>query len=98
VQEKLRFPALKSETWALPDSSLETFLCATEGRTLAFKVQSFLFSRHNVRAGLKQRHGNVWVLEYHPAPDGLPLEEARAICEAFLVALRAVSRVTSNDF
>jgi hypothetical protein len=90
VQEKLRFSALESETWALPDSSLETFLCATEGPVLAFKVQSHLSSRHGVRAALKQRDGDVWTLEYHPAPDGLPLEEARAIATAFLVAVRAV--------
>jgi hypothetical protein len=83
-------------TWNLPDLSLETVLCATEGRTLAFKVQGYLFSNHGVRAGLKQRHGDVWALEYHPAPDSLPLEEARAIAEAFLVAVRAVSRVTRD--
>jgi hypothetical protein len=87
-----------SATWKIPDSSLERVLCAMEGRTLAFKVQGYLFSNHGVRASLKQRNGDVWALEYFPALDGLPLEQARAICEAFLVALRAVSRVTSNDF
>jgi hypothetical protein len=82
-------------TWNLPDPSLEHVLCVLEGRTLAFKVQSYLFSRHGVRAALKQRDGDVWALEYHPAPDGLPLEEARAIATAFLVAVRAVCIATN---
>jgi hypothetical protein len=76
-------------TWNLPDSSLERVLCATPRRSLAFRVQSFLYAKHKVRAALKAQD-ELWVLEYHPAPDGMPLEEARAICEAFLVALRAV--------
>jgi hypothetical protein len=67
----------------------KAILCCTDRQASAFAVQSFLFAKHKARASLKQQRGHLWALEYHPAQNGLPLEEARAIAVAFLAALWA---------
>jgi hypothetical protein len=81
--------SMQTETWTIPEPDLEHVLIATPKRSLAFKIQNFLYAKHKIRAALKAQD-ELWTLEFHPMPDGPTIEEARALANAFLTAIEAI--------
>ena len=84
-------------TWIQPGLNLESVLIQTPKRSLAFKVQSFLFSEHKIRSAFKP-NDELWSLEYHPLPDSPTIEQARAIAVAYLTAIDAIRIPTKGQF
>jgi hypothetical protein len=80
---------MQTQNWTVPNPELEHVLIGTPRRSLAFKVQDFLFSKHKIRAALKPQD-ELWTLEYFPSPDGPTIAEARGIAEAYLTAISAI--------
>jgi hypothetical protein len=80
---------MQTQIWTIPNPELEHTLIATPRRSLAFRVQDFLFSKHKIRAALKPRD-ELYLLEFYPLPDGPTIAEARGIAEAYLTAISAI--------
>jgi hypothetical protein len=64
-------------------------LAEFETQREALRIQSQLFATHSIRASVLQNR-DVWTVSYHPKPSGPTITEARAIAQAYRMALNPI--------